>query len=300
MIYAAVDLGTNAFRLLIVDKDKEEIIRRESEIIGLGAYINKDKLLFPPSKYYKVLDKFFKIIKELKVNRIDIVGTSIFRDCRNKVEIKKEFYSKYKYNLQIISPKKESQLTSYGALSPMKLKRKNYIVIDIGGGSTEISLVSNKVVQDYTSIKLGVVREFNKYKTTKNFSKNIKKSIFNNIKKKLVKNSFFSQLTCSDFTIIANGGTPTTLAAIKIKKKNYNRNLVNGKKLSLSYIKSIHELLMTMDPGERLKLNGMEKGREIVIIYGLFILLSILWVLKKRVLYVSDSGVLEGLVQESN
>ena len=46
MIYAAVDLGTNAFRLLIVDKDKEEIIRRESEIIGLGAYINKDKLLF--------------------------------------------------------------------------------------------------------------------------------------------------------------------------------------------------------------------------------------------------------------
>ena len=45
--------------------------------------INKDKLLFPPSKYYKVLDKFFKIIKELKVNRIDIVGTSIFRDCRS-------------------------------------------------------------------------------------------------------------------------------------------------------------------------------------------------------------------------
>ena len=83
MIYAAVDLGTNAFRLLIVDKDKEEIIRRENEIIGLGAYINKDKLLFPPSKYYKVLDKFFKIIKELKVHRIDIVGTSIFRDCRS-------------------------------------------------------------------------------------------------------------------------------------------------------------------------------------------------------------------------
>ena len=51
MIYAAVDLGTNAFRLLIVDKDKEEIIRRESEIIGLGSHINKDKFLFPPPKY---------------------------------------------------------------------------------------------------------------------------------------------------------------------------------------------------------------------------------------------------------
>ena len=87
---------------------------------------------------------------------------------------------------------------------------------------------------------------------------------------------------------------------VGIKKKNYNRNLVNGQKLSLGYIKNIHESLMIMDSGERLKLNGMEKGREIVIIYGLFILLSILWVLKKRVLYVSDSGVLEGLVQESN
>ena len=51
MIYAAVDLGTNAFRLLIVDKDKEEIIRRESEIIGLGSYINKDKFLVTPPKY---------------------------------------------------------------------------------------------------------------------------------------------------------------------------------------------------------------------------------------------------------
>ena len=76
MIYAAVDLGTNAFRLLIVDKDKEEIIRRESEIIGLGSYINKDKFLVPPPKYYKVLDKFIKIIEELKVSRVDIVGTS--------------------------------------------------------------------------------------------------------------------------------------------------------------------------------------------------------------------------------
>ena len=97
MIYAALDLGTNAFRLLIVDISKNNILKRESIIVGLGSYISKDKILLPPKKYYDALDRIFKIVKKFKVKKVDAVGTSIFRDSSNKKQIKDEFYNRYKH-----------------------------------------------------------------------------------------------------------------------------------------------------------------------------------------------------------
>jgi len=300
MIYAALDLGTNAFRLLIVDISKNNILKRESIIVGLGSYISKDKILLPPKKYYDALDRIFKIVKKFKVKKVDAVGTSIFRDSSNKKQIKDEFYNRYKHKLKIISPENEAILTSKGALESVQFKNKNYVVIDIGGGSTEISLISNGDLIDFVSLKLGVVREFNEYGIIENFSLSSQRIIFKKIKDKFIKYNFFKNLRGKDFKLIANGGTPTTLAAIKLNMRTYNPNLVNGQALSLGYIKDIHKLLMIMNTNERLKLAGMEKGREVVIIYGIFILLSVLRVLKKRIVYVADSGVLEGLVKETN
>ena len=298
MAYAAVDLGTNAFRLLVVDKDKRKILLRYSSIIGLGSYLNKNNVLVPPIKYYRSLDKIFRSIKSLNVKKVNIVATSIFRDCVNKSELEEDFFKRYSYKLKIITSKREAELTSKGALKPLNFKDRRFLVVDIGGGITEITLVENNIIMNYVSMRMGVVREWRRYKKKNSFTIIDKKHIFKDIEKKLLRYKFFSNLEVKKVKIVVNGGTPTTLAAIKLKLKRYSSELVNGQKLSLSYIKKTHDKLMLMKPEERLKLYGMEKGREVVIIYGIFILISILKLINKDSLYVSDSGVLEGLIQE--
>ena len=150
----------------------------------------------------------------------------------------------------------------------------------------------------FVSMRLGVVREFNTYGISENFTLQQRAIIFKKIEKKINKYSFFNKLKDNDYDLVMNGGTPTTLAAIKLEMKKYNSQLVNGQNLKLSYIKKVHNFLFEMSPEERLKLSGMEKGREVVIIYGIFILLSILKILNRKSIYVSDSGILEGIMQE--
>ena len=212
--------------------------------------------------------------------------------------LKEDFLKRYSYNLKIITSKREAKLTSRGALEPLDFNDSKYLVVDIGGGSTEVTLIKDNIITDYVSMRIGVVREWKRYKKIDSFTIVDKKNIFKDIQKKLLKYKFFSNLKEKKIKIVMNGGTPTTLAAIKLKLKKYSPEAVNGQRLSLNYIESTHDKLMSMKPNERLKLYGMEKGREVVIIYGIFILISILKLINKDSLYVSDSGVLEGLIQE--
>ena len=171
MICAAVDLGTNAFRLSIVKKTKKKskVLKRYRSIIGLGSFMDSQKRLLPPLSYYKVLDKIFSLITEFNVEKTQIVGTSIFRDCKNKKRIKEEFKNLYGHELRIISPKEEALLSSQGALTKMNLNNLYSVVVDIGGGSTEIILNKNKTPIGFLSIDIGVVTLMSKFNLRENF-----------------------------------------------------------------------------------------------------------------------------------
>ena len=97
-----------------------------------------------------------------------------------------------------------------------------------------------------------------------------------------------------------NAGTPTTLASIKQRMQTYNEALINGYRVSKKYTLMTLDKMNNTSVRNRLKIIGMEKGREKVIIYGLIIVVAILNILRKRAFIVSDSGILEGLINKSN
>lgn len=299
MICASVDLGTNAFRLLIVDKREDvKVLKKYRTIVSLGAFINKDSRLIPPKKYYKALDKIFSMIKLYKVEKIKIVGTSVFRDATNKKSIIKEFKKIYSYNLNIITPKKEAYLSTKGVLSTLKRNnKKNLLIIDIGGGSTELILVKDSKVIKYVSLNVGVVKLLNlfgfKGKINSNKIELIKAFILKKIDKE-----FIEAIKREKFDLVFNAGTATTLAAMKLELSKYNHSLINGYRINVNYVDDVISFLPKLNLKERLSIVGLEKGREKVIIYGILILRVILLNLRKRVFLVSDSGVLEGLIQE--
>ena len=86
MKIAAVDLGTNAFRVLIQEKDQKSYfnILKYREIVGLGKHLNSDNELRLTKKYYSTLNKIFLLLKKYNVEKVKIVGTSVFRDATNK------------------------------------------------------------------------------------------------------------------------------------------------------------------------------------------------------------------------
>ncbi|MEE2702318.1 MAG: hypothetical protein VYB18_04700 [Thermodesulfobacteriota bacterium] len=302
MICAAVDLGTNAFRLLIVRKSKNnpKVLKRYRSIIGLGSFLDSKEILNPPSSYYRTLNKIFSLIKEFEVERVDIVGTSVFRKCRNKKSIQAEFKKIYGHNLNIISPKKEAYLSSQGALSKIHTKKRYSVVVDIGGGSTEIVLNKNRKFLHYASIDTGVITLMNKFNLTGNFRNEDLSQIENYVEKQFCKKKIINQIHLTQFDLIMNAGTPTTLASIKQRMQTYNQALINGYRVSKKYTLMTLDKMNNTSVRNRLKIIGMEKGREKVIIYGLIIVVAILNILRKRAFIVSDSGILEGLINKSN
>ena len=298
MKIAAVDLGTNAFRVLIQEKHRKSYsnILKYREIVGLGKYLYDNELRLP-KKYYSALNKIFLLLKKYNVEKVKIVGTSVFRDAANKQQIKSEFFSKWKYKLNIVSSKIEAELTAKGAISKFTKKNK-YLVVDIGGGSTELVLVRGDTIYSYISLDIGVVKMLKKFKNHNKYSINDLTEISEYVANFLNSNKIDKKFSNNDFTIIMNAGTPTTLAAIDLKMEQYDEKKISGHKMSLAKTHKILNLLSKMTWRERLNIVGLEKGREKVIVFGIIILIKIVEFFNKKNYLVSDSGVLEGIFEK--
>ena len=298
MKIAAVDLGTNAFRVLIQEKHRKSYsnILKYREIVGLGKYLYDNELRLP-KKYYSALNKIFLLLKKYNVEKVKIVGTSVFRDAANKQQIKSEFFSKWKYKLNIVSSKIEAELTAKGAISKFTKKNK-YLVVDIGGGSTELVLVRGDTIYSYISLDIGVVKMLKKFKNHNKYSTNDLTEISEYVANFLNSNKIDKKFSNNDFTIIMNAGTPTTLAAIDLKMEQYDEKKISGHKMGLAKTHKILNLLSKMTWRERLNIVGLEKGREKVIVFGIIILIKIVGFFNKKNYLVSDSGVLEGIFEK--
>ena len=299
MKIAAVDLGTNAFRVLIQEKHRKSYsnILKYREIVGLGKYLYHGNELRLPKKYYSALNKIFLLLKKYNVEKVKIVGTSVFRDAANKQQIKSEFFSKWKYKLNIVSSKIEAELTAKGAISKFTKKNK-YLVVDIGGGSTELVLVRGDTIYSYISLDIGVVKMLKKFNNHNKYSINDLTEISEYVANFLNFNKIDKKFLNNDFTIIMNAGTPTTLAAIDLKMEQYDEKKISGHKMGLAKTHKILNLLSKMTWRERLNIVGLEKGREKVIVFGIIILIKIVEFFNKKNYLVSDSGVLEGIFEK--
>ena len=111
----------------------------------------------------------FSDINKNNVDKIHIVGTSVFREALNKEEIVDNFKARYNQNLNIISSKTEAELTSLGTNSLRVESASNKIIVDIGGGSTEIILTLDDKFVDYVSLDLGVIKLLKIFKETNIF-----------------------------------------------------------------------------------------------------------------------------------
>jgi exopolyphosphatase/guanosine-5'-triphosphate,3'-diphosphate pyrophosphatase len=299
MIIASIDAGTNTIILLIAEADidnktitplyNEQRIPRIGKGLSPGRPISEEKV----DELLIVFEDYKSIIKRLNCEKTIITATNAFRIASNAYEIKKIVKEKFDFDINIVSGEEEADLTFNGAVFSFKDELNN-IVIDIGGGSTEIILGNITEIKFKKSYQLGVVSAKEKYlKHSPPLPEEISR-FTNKVEQTLAE---IKEMNFEFNRAIAIAGTPTTLAAINLNLKKYDEDLLEGYILNYKEIERLIWELSGLNESQVLnKYKSVVKGREDVIFSGSVILLSIMRLLKINEIIVSTKGIRYGAI----
>ncbi len=255
MRVAAVDLGTNSTRLLVADVNGalDEVVRR-LEITRLGEGVDERRRLLPVpiARVRNVLSDYRRELEALGAERTLCIGTSAVRDAENGEAFLGEIEWSYGFTTRLLSGDEEAELTlrGIGALEPGTL------VVDIGGGSTEVQVVGSEVRE---SLDVGCVR------MTERFGEDVS-AIREHVRALLP--------SARPERAVGVAGTVTTIAALDLGLEQYDPERIHGHAISREAVAEQTERLAAMSVEERARI--IEPGRAPVIVAGAAILSEIL------------------------
>ena len=283
--YAAVDIGSNAVRLLIksvivnntTTKFKKISLVRVPLRLGEDVF-SKGKISVKKIKKLQKTLKAFKILMEIhRVFMFKVVATSAMREAKNSAKIIDEIYRKFNIKIDIISGKKEALIIANVFLNTSINSTDNYLYVDVGGGSTELNIISENKIVKSKSFKIGTVRSLNnntKIEDLNVFADWIERNskIYNNIK------------------VIGSGGNASKI--LKISKKSPNEII------SYEELKDIKTLINSLSFEQRVFNLQLNVDRADVIIPAVNIYLKSLEYSKSKKFLVPRIGLADGVIQQ--
>ena len=288
----ALDCGSNSTRLLIstVENGTLENLYKEHQVTRLSDSIDKTGRISDDSKkrFFKVLRKYMRKIEEYEVQEVFCIGTAVFRNSKNSDEVIDEVKKRFNLDIKIISGEEEGLLTSLGVQSSFK-NLQNYLIVDIGGQSTElITDIENKL--DIQSEDIGVVSMSENYFNENPISIDKERNATNYF------NDIFHDKDYGHRQLIGVSGTFTSLGSIYLNQKKYDENEIDKVIISYDSVKNIYEDLKTLSvPKIISEYPSLDPKRAVTITSGLFLVINLLKKYKITQLKVSKSDILEGL-----
>lgn len=294
---AVIDLGSNSIRLLIKDvkHDFMVTVHRELETTRLGRGVVKNQELDKESMAdtLSVLSDFISKANSMECEQIFAFGTSALREAKNSSYFI-DRVRKLGLDVEILSGEEEALLSFKGAKAGLDILGPA-LVVDIGGGSTELILGEKQILKS-ESLPVGAVRYTHKYfKSEPPITKDVEEA-----------SAVISQLT-DDFSKTLNqirqmyevtpvgvGGTLTTLSAMAQELKVYDREKIHGFVLQKNYVDSIYSKLLNLTLDEKRKLPGLMPQRADIITAGAFITKAIMETLNIHRFIISETDIMEG------
>ena len=291
---ASIDLGSNSTRLLIAEVNDQglnvltrmHIVTKMSEKIEQTGVISTEAF----KRVNSALRNFKKLLIENDVDDVFVVGTAALRDAKNSGEIIENIRRKYDFEVEVLSGHEEGITTSIGVLHFIE-NTENFLIIDIGGRSTEfIYEFENKIVSK--SLNLGVVTLSEKY-----FSNlPIGQELIDEAKLKI--ETELSQLDIKDKkNVIGVSGTALSLASIFLDQQNFNEEELHEIKIDTDNVQQINKIILKMTEAEIItKFRGIDPKRASTITSGIFLLEIILSHYSNSSIIISKNDILEGLI----
>lgn len=291
MQVVAIDLGSNTLRVVKYDCKSKDIVAEYEKIVRTADSITKNGLIDRAAQ-----DRIISGLKEAK-ELIDFsnctlkaVTTEAMRVAKNSLEVLTKIKNETGIEFEIIDSKQEALYTLKAVqnrLNILKKDIKNFVLVDIGGGSTELIFYINGEV--YTkSFDLGIV-------TVANIANSLE-DIDRILDKKVVEiKDYVKDYLKYDLTFVATAGTPTTIASMKLgfTYDTYNAKAINGVVLSIDELDLYLKKLLSMSKKDREKTVGV--GRDDLILAGILIFKQIYLVLNMNKSIVIDDGLREGV-----
>jgi exopolyphosphatase/guanosine-5'-triphosphate,3'-diphosphate pyrophosphatase len=297
MRVAAFDCGTNSLRLLIADIEGKSFreVFRGMEIVRLGQGVDKSGEFHPDAidRTFAGVDLFVNELRRRGVEKIRFCATSATRDAKNRDLFLEGVHERLGVYPEVISGDEEAALSFQGATRELSLGQAPYLVVDIGGGSTEFVFGSEKV-EAAKSVNIGCVRMSERHFHTDPPTVAEIGLAITDIKDAIKTAAAVVPITQAK-TLIAVAGTATTVAAAALGLDKYDPDAIHLSRIPAEKVHEISQMFLTMTHAERSALPYMHVGRVDVITAGALVLSQILEATGAKEFVASESDILDGM-----
>ncbi len=299
---AAIDLGTNTVRLLVVEASGAawRALHEEQRVTRLGEGRAATGNLQPAARRRttEVVAAFVRRAEGLGVRDVRIVATSAVREAANGAEFVAQVRSSSGREVRVISGEDEARLTLLGVTEGLPDLRGDFLLFDIGGGSTEFVLSRAGRAVEAVSVKLGVVELAERFMDKGPVDRTRYDAMAVEIGARLAAGLTEPILRHGAPALVGSAGTVTTLAALDLGLESYEPARVHGHRLTRAAVAKLGGRLAVLSLAERAALPCLEPGRADLIVPGLAICREALDRLDFDAFVVSDRGLREGILCE--
>lgn len=285
---SAIDIGSNSLRLLVTEDcgGFTRVVRQDVEETRMGEGFREGRLLEASmERTLGVIEGWKRELVSMGMPHTLIFATSAVRDAVNGKAFAAMVKERTGEELRILSGDEEARYSFFGAAGGFDFPPEECILIDIGGGSTELAGFENGKLHGF-SMPMGAVR----WQVM-------------NARREDVKRMMATAITLCRFDrpkhFIGVGGTVTTVGAVMGEITEYSREAVHGRILRYGELLEWKQRLSAMTLEERKAVAGMPEKRAEIILYGMEILEILFEILHISELYISDWGILDGILGEA-
>jgi exopolyphosphatase / guanosine-5'-triphosphate,3'-diphosphate pyrophosphatase len=300
---AVVDIGTNSTRLLVAEVDGGALqeLQRESIVTRLGEGVDATGRLgdVPQGRVFAALDEFTAAIERHGADRRTAVMTSAVRDAANGAAFAAAVRKRYGLDGRTLTGDEEARLTFLGATAARDPDDPAVLlVIDIGGGSTELVVGARGAVEFHTSTQTGVVRHTERHVHSDPPAAAELGALAADVRG-AIEAAVPAEVRGGASAAVAVAGTATSCAAIDLELDPYDPAAVEGHELSRERLDELLARLASMPLAERRKVTGLHPDRAPTIVAGVIILQEVLDAFRLGRVEVSERDILWGVALDS-
>ena len=299
---SAIDIGSNSIRQTIADVSPTGVIRVVDELkaaprLGAGLYERGSLNEIAVQNALSTLSRMATLANQLGVERTEVVATSAVRDASNGDKFLKLVRAETGLNVRVLRGDDEARLSFRSALAHFDLGVGRAVVMDIGGGSLELALSADGLVERLISLPFGAIRMTEQYLGTSGKKKGMRK-LRKRVRRELRRTVAARHWHAS--RIICSGGTFTSLAAIYLARTGIeNAKTVHGTVIPRVELEHIVDMLQNMPLEERQRVPGLSAARADIIVGGLAVAAEVASRVEAKELVISGYGIREGILLEA-
>ncbi len=294
---AAIDCGTNSIRLLIADVESNKLreVARDMEIVRLGQGVDQTGEFHPDAikRTLAAVDKFSIEIARRGVQKIRFCATSATRDATNRALFIDGVRERLGIEVEVITGVEEAELSFIGAIQEINPNSGPFLVVDIGGGSTEF-VFGNHKVESAKSVNIGCVRMSERHFKDDPPKHNQIELARTDIQEAIALAGREVPITQAK-TLVAVAGTATTVAAAALELEIYDRYSIHLSRISSTQVHKVSTNFLQMNRDERINLGYMHPGRVDVIAAGALVLSEVMKATGATEFIASETDILDGI-----